>query len=116
MAKSTIKVKHLGLISTGKFAAIFAFIFSTLMLIVWGVIFGGILLLTTILGVALGGAKALLGSVISGGFGIVTFLIMAVIFVIMYTIFGFIAGFIGAFAFNAVVKLSGGLSFDAEIT
>jgi len=115
MAKSTVKIKHLGIISTGKFAAIFCFIFSILMLIVWGVIFGCLMLFTMILGIGFGGSDALIGMLMAGGFSVVSFLVMAVVLVLFYTIFGFIAGMLGAFAFNMVVKLSGGLSFDAEI-
>jgi hypothetical protein len=115
MAKQTIKVKHLGIVSTGKFASIFAFIFSSLMLIVWGAIFGGLMLFSMLLGSAFGGLKALFGMLMGAGVGFVGFIVAAVAFVLVYTLFGFIAGMIGAFAFNTVVKLSGGLSFDAEI-
>jgi hypothetical protein len=114
MAKQTIKVKHLGLISTGKFASIFAFIFSSLMLLVTGVMFGAMTLLMMVIG-GLSGSEAFLGTLMGGGVSLVMFLFMAVAFVIVYTLFGFIGGVVGAFAFNMVVKLSGGLSFDAEI-
>jgi hypothetical protein len=115
MAKSTVKIKHLGVWSTAKFASIFCFLFSIMFLLVWGAIVGIMLLLSTVLGALMGGTNALIGTLLASGFGLVTFLLMAVAFVIIYTIMGFIVGAIGAFVFNIVAKFSGGLSFDAEI-
>ena len=116
MAKSTITIKHLGLISTGKFMSIFCFILSMLMLLVYGVIFGVIMLIIMVLGLSLGGKDSLLGMVMTGGFSLVWFVLMAVVFVVVYTIMGFIMGILTAFAYNIVAKLSGGLSFDAEMS
>jgi hypothetical protein len=114
MAKSTVKIKHLGIWSTAKFAAVFCFLFSTLFLLLWGAMFGVMVLLMTAIG-AMGGKDSLIASIIGGGLSFGMFLVAAVGFVILYTIVGFTAGIIGAFVFNLVAKFSGGLSYDAEI-
>jgi hypothetical protein len=115
MAKSTVKIKHLGLVSTGKFLAVFWFIFSLVILAIFAVVFGLITLFSTILGLGFGGSDALGGVIVMAGLNIVSFLVMAVVLIIVYPIMGFIVGVIGAFVFNLVVKVSGGLAFDAEI-
>jgi hypothetical protein len=115
MAKSTVKIKHLGIWSTAKFAGAFSFILSILMLLVSGLIFGVFLLFSMLIGSAVGGVKGLLGSLFTGSVGAGMFLVGAVAFVVVYTILGFIMGAIMSIAFNMVVKVSGGLSFDAEI-
>jgi len=115
MAKSTVNIKHLGLVSTGKFLAVFWFIFSLVILAIFAVVFGFITLLSTLLGLGLGGNDALGGIIVMAGLNLVSFLVMAVVMIIVYPIMGFIFGVIGAFVFNLVVKVSGGLAFDAEI-
>ncbi|MFH1054507.1 MAG: hypothetical protein V1744_00265 [Candidatus Altiarchaeota archaeon] len=115
MGKSTVKIKHLGLVSTGKFLSVFCLIFSILMLGVWALVFGMFMLFSLVLGLGLGGRDALFGMVLASGFSLVTFLLMAVAFVVIYTVMGFVMGVIMAFVFNLVVKISGGLSLDAEI-
>jgi len=115
MAKSVVKVKHLGLISTGKFIAVFCFIYMLVVLGIMAVVFGVFMLLSMLLGLGVGGKDALLGLVMAGGFSLATFAFMAVVMIILYPIIGFVAGVILAFVFNTVAKLSGGLSFDAEI-
>ena len=42
--------------------------------------------------------------------------LMGVATIVAYTLVGLVLGMIVAFCFNLVVKLSGGLSFDAEIS
>lgn len=115
MAKQTVKVKHLGLVSTGKFFAVFWFIFSLILTVIFGIMFGAMALLSTVIGLGFGGSDALLPTLMMAGMNIITFVIMAVVLLVVYPIMGFLIGFVGAFAFNTVVKLSGGLSFDAEI-
>jgi len=115
MAKSVVKIKHLGLMSTGKFFAVFWFIFSLILTVVFGIMFGGMALLMTVIGIGFGGSRALLPTLMMAGMNLVTFVIMAVILLVVYPIMGFIIGVVGAFAFNVVVKVSGGLAFDAEI-
>ncbi|MFH0862943.1 MAG: hypothetical protein V1875_07945 [Candidatus Altiarchaeota archaeon] len=115
MAKQTVKVKHLGLVSTGKFFAVFWFIFSLILTVIFGVFFGFFALLSTVLGLGFGGSDAILPTIMMLVMNVGFFLVMAVILLVVYPIMGCIIGFVGAFAFNMVVKLSGGLSFDAEI-
>ncbi|MBD3388576.1 MAG: hypothetical protein GF416_05860 [Candidatus Altiarchaeales archaeon] len=115
MAKSTIKIKHLGLMSTGKFAAVFSLIYS-LVLIAIGVVMGVVyFLLSVLLGLGSGSFDVLAATLMVGGVGLVGFLISAVVGVVSSTIIGFFMGVIVAFVFNVVVKLSGGLAVDAEI-
>ena len=116
VTKSTVKIKHLGIWSTSKFIGTFCFIFSILMLLVWGSIFAVIMGFSLLLGLGFGGSDALVTTLLGAGFGIATFLFSAVAFVIVYTIVGFIVGAIMSIAFNLVVKMSGGLSYDAEIS
>ena len=115
MAKSTVKIKHLGLFSTGKFAAVFSFIFSLLLLAVGVVVFILYAVLSLLIGVISGSYEMLASALMITGVSLVTFAVAAVVGVVAYTILGFIVGLLTALAFNIVVKLSGGLSFDADI-
>jgi hypothetical protein len=115
MAKQTVVIKHLGLISTGKFFAAFTFIFGLLMTVISGILFAIISLFSVAFGLGMGDGGALMSSIVFAGMNLVTFAIMAVVMLIAYPIFGFIVGAAMALALNIVVKLSGGLSFNADI-
>lgn len=116
MAKETIKIKHLGLFSTGKFLAVFNFILSLVLLGIGVLASGVFFLFSLLLGLGSGDFGTLAAAITGGALGLFGTLIMAVVAIIFQTIMGFFAGVIIAFCFNVVVKLSGGLSFDADIS
>ncbi len=115
MSKQTVKIKHLGMFSTGKFMAVFNFIL-TLVVMGIGIVFGILFALVSVLvGIFSGDFNTLLVAITSAVGIVLTYLVTGLIVIVGYTIMGFIVGAIVAFCFNIVVKLSGGLSFDAEI-
>jgi len=115
MPKSVVKIKHLGLFSTGKFMAVFSLIISLVILGIGAAMFILYLVFALLAGLLSGSYDVLAGALMVGGVSLVTFIVSAVVGVVAYTLVGFISGVIVAFAFNMVVKLSGGLSYDAEI-
>ena len=52
----------------------------------------------------------------AGLMGFVGILALTIAGIVAFSVVGFLMGVISAFVFNLVVKLSGGLSFDAELT
>jgi len=114
MAKSTVRIKHLGIMSTGKFMAVYAFLLSLVEIAVGVVVLLFYMLLGLLFG--LGGDRDMLGPLLlMFGGGLITFAVWAVFAVVLMTVSGFIVGAIGAFVFDVGVKLSGGLVLDAEI-
>lgn len=115
MVKQKVTIKHLGLTSTGKFAAAFSFIISLLYMVVGAVLSLFLALVSVVFGIALGDFNALVATLITGAGGLLMFLVGAAFFVVVFTISGFVSGVLGALAYNIVSKVSGGLSFDAQL-
>ncbi len=115
MSQSTVKIKHLGLFSTGKFMAVFTLILNLVLLGVGAATFIVYIVFALLAGLLSGSYDVLAGSLVVGGVSLVTFLVSAAVGLIASVIVGFFAGMIVAFAFNVVVKLSGGLAFDADV-
>jgi hypothetical protein len=97
MTTTTYTIKQFGIVSVGKFFAVFG--------LVWG-FFVGILLAA-----GLGGMGSLSGSHILGiGAGLAGLVIM----VILGGVFGFIGGVIVAIIYNIVLGAMGGVEMDLE--
>ncbi len=73
-----------------------------------GLFIGGIFTLLAILGAAIGGGDAALGSII-GGIGAI------VIMPLFYGVLGFVGGAIGAFMYNIIAGMVGGISLEIEV-
>jgi hypothetical protein len=115
MAKSTIKVKHLGIMSTGRFMAVYTFLLSLVQIALGVVMMVFYLIVGLIFGLGSGDSNALGAVLLLFGGSLIGFIITAVLAVVGMTVLGFLIGAIGAFVFNIGVKLSGGLRLDAEI-
>jgi hypothetical protein len=97
MAVTTYTIKQLGIVSVGKFFAVFG--------LVWG-FFAGIFL-----AIGLGSMKSMMGTYALGfGAGLIGLVTM----VIVGGIVGFIGGVIVAFVYNIVLGAMGGIEMDLE--
>lgn len=98
MAVSTYMIKQFGVMSVGKFFAVFG--------LVWGVIMG------LFVAIGVGGTSALMGSAEVGlGAGIVAFFMM----IIVGGVAGFIGGAVVALVYNLVLGATGGIEMDLEL-
>ena len=110
-----VKIKHLGMFSTGKFLSVFNFILGFVLFgltILATIVFA---LFSVLLGLGSGDYNVLAAALAGGVFGVLSTIAMAFVTIILYMIVGFFVGCIVAFVFNMVVKISGGLTFDAEV-
>lgn len=74
-----------------------------------GLVFGGFLTIVAIVGVAAdGGQNAAIGGLVTG---IGAILIMP----LFYGVAGFVGGLIGAFLYNIVASIAGGISLEIEV-
>jgi hypothetical protein len=97
MAVTTYTIKQLGIVSVGKFCAVFG--------LVWGFFMG------IILAVGLGGMGSVFGAHVLGfGAGLVGLVVM----VIVGGVVGFIGGAIVAVIYNIVLGAMGGIEMDLE--
>jgi len=97
-----MQIKKIEPLSAGKLlGAIYA---------IMGLFIGGIFTLLALLGAAVGGGggDAALGSLI-GGIGAI------VLMPLFYGVLGFIGGIIGAFIYNVVAGMVGGISLEIEV-
>jgi hypothetical protein len=97
----TLRIKRIDAVSTATMmGALYAFL---------GLIFGGIVFLITLMGVAVGGGggNAAMGGVIGG--------VMALIGMpIFYGVLGFLGGLLGAALYNLIAGFVGGIQMDVE--
>jgi len=98
MATTTYTIKQFGIVSIGKFFAVFG--------LVWGFLMG------ILLAAGLGGMGSVLGS---HALGIGAGLVGLVIMVIQGGVGGFIAGAIVAVIYNIVLGAMGGVELDLEV-
>jgi hypothetical protein len=98
MTSTTYTIKQFGVISVGKFFAVFG--------LVWGFLVG------ILLAAGLGGMGSVLGS---HALGIGAGLVGLVMMVILGGVGGFIAGAIVAVIYNIVLGAMGGVELDLEV-
>ena len=98
MAVSTYTIKQFGVMSVGKFCAVFG--------LVWGFFMG------LMLAVGVGGIASVMGTPAVGiGAGIFAFVIV----IVAGGVLGFIGGAIVAVVYNIVLGATGGIEMDLEV-
>lgn len=108
MAEMTIR--RFGVISVAKMYGLLTFVIGLIIGVIYGLFF--ILFGAAMSAMAPGGRDATAGGVSSVVIGI----LMMIGIPVFYGIFGFIAGAIGAFIYNAVAGIIGGVKFELEGT
>lgn len=101
-----LRIRKLGVLSVAKLYAIMALIMSLLISIPYG-------LIIMVFGVAMLGSGEKAG-VAAGGSGIVIGLLVMIGLPIFYSICAFIGGAIGAFIYNLLAGLVGGIEIEVE--
>lgn len=100
------RIRSFGVLSFGKYLAVF----NAFMGFIIGLIYGGMMMLFSVIGLAGGGKSVgpLAAIGIGGG-------IAAIIFLpIIYALFGFIGGIIATAFANIALRMTGGLELDIE--
>ncbi len=98
-----VTLSHIGAISLGRLLAIWSFVLGVISLLVYGLI----MIVLAVLGVA-SGSTDLVGTIVALGIS----LVMGVIGLVVGAIVMFIFGFLSAVVYNIILGVGGGIDFD----